>query len=135
MRDITRMTSARLFDVAVSGRPRWAIALLALTACGTTEPSPVATASIVISPRDTTVLSGSRYVLSVTPLDVNGRPVIPAPRLSYIVDRSDIAMVDGSGNVSAVRAGTAAITVRIDGSSNVPASISVVRVGRDVGNP
>ena len=122
------MNRARICLAPVAG-------MLVLVGCRDSGgPKPPAVASILVSPSDTTVLTGSQYSLSVTALGPNGTALAVQPRFSYLVDNAEIATVRADGLVSTVRAGTATITVNVNGGGIGIARTATVRVGRDIGN-
>src|SRR5436853_124745 len=87
-------------------------------------------ASVVVSPASATVPVGQTLQLTATPEDANGNP-LSGRTVTWSSGSSAVAAVNGSGLVSGVAAGSAAITATSEGKSG-SASVTVTPVGATV---
>ena len=107
---------------------RACIALFFVTclACGSSNPSQkAAVATILISPSSPTIESGKTQQLTAVAKDKAGNDIASAA-FAWKSDTIGVAVVDGTGLVTGVLAGTAAITASADGVSSTPVSVTVV---------
>ena len=96
-------------------------ALLLLSACDKT-PQTVSVASVSVSPTSVTLTEGESKALSATvsPADATDKSV------SWTSSAPDVASVTSSGNVTALKAGSATITVKTtDGGKTATCSVTV----------
>ncbi len=78
------------------------------------NPAPAAVHSIEIEPGSATVDEGSAKQYAATPRDASGQPVL-GRGMHWTVGDPRLATVDGSGLVTALRAGATTVNVRVDG--------------------
>lgn len=100
----------------------WGVVSFALVACGggggdgTTAPKPVPVASVSVSLTSSTLLPG-RTTTAVADVRSAAGDVLSGRSVSWSSSNTAIATVDGSGNVTAVAAGSATITATSEGKS------------------
>lgn len=77
---------------------------------------PGAVSRVELSATDVDLVEGSGMMLRATPVDADGRPV-PGRAVTWSSSHPGIAPVRADGTVTALRAGEATITVRVDGQT------------------
>src|SRR5213596_49514 len=110
------------FKVAATSHPDGKTDTANVTVAGCTVP----VASVTVSPGAPTVQVGQTTQLTATPKDANGTP-LTGRVVTWSSDNTAVAMVDGSGLVTAVAAGSATITATSEGQSGT-ASVTVSTV-------
>src|SRR5881398_905593 len=124
------------FKVAATSHPDGKTDTANVSVAGCTVP----VASVTVSPGAPTVQVGQTTQLTATPKDANGTP-LTGRVVTWSSDNTAVAMVDGSGLVTAVAAGSATITATSEGQSgtavvtvsNVPvASVTVTPASASV---
>jgi uncharacterized protein YjdB len=117
------------FTVAATSHPDGTTDAATVTVAGCVAP----VASVTVSPSAPTVQVGQTAQLTATPKDANGTP-LSGRAVTWSSNNTGVAMVDGSGLVTAVATGAATITATSEGQSgtalvrvsNVPvASVTV----------
>jgi uncharacterized protein YjdB len=88
------------------------------TAVVTVTPAPVAT--VAVSPATASVAVGQTVQLAATPQDTGGNP-LSGRVVTWASTNPGVAMVNGSGLVSGVAVGTAAVTAACEGQSGTVA--------------
>jgi trimeric autotransporter adhesin len=87
-------------------------------------------ANVAITPEGAITLDaeGASATLGVDARDAGGAG-ITSPEVTWVSSDPEVAAVDGSGRVTAVANGTAAITAQVDGVTSAPVQITVARTG------
>src|SRR2546430_4868355 len=124
------------FKVAATSHPDRTTDTATVTVAGCVAP----VAAVTVSPAAPTVQVGQTAQLTATPRDANGTP-LSGRAVTWASNNTAVAMVNGSGLVTAVATGTATITATSEGQSgtavvtvsNVPvASVTVTPASASV---
>src|SRR5207247_917540 len=107
--------SCGAFKVVATSHPGDLSDTANVTVAGCTVP----VASVTVSPGAPTVQVGQTTQLTATPKDANGTP-LTGRVVTWSSDNTAVAMVDGSGLVTAVAAGSATITASSEGRCGAP---------------
>ncbi|MEO6209993.1 MAG: PQQ-binding-like beta-propeller repeat protein [Gemmatimonadaceae bacterium] len=99
------------------------------SSCRSDSSSPVAVASVAVTPAAGTVNVGSTFSLTVQALDARGTVITGRP-IAFVSSDTNIAIVASSGIVTGVAPGTATVTATVD-SKSAPAQITVLAVRDD----
>lgn len=92
-------------------------------------------ASIAVAPTDLTLAMDATQVLTVTVLDADDLP-LPDPVVAFSSSDETVASVDADGVVTAVRVGSAVITVEVEGlTADVDVTVEGTAVGSVVVDP
>ena len=95
-----------------------------LGGCDVTEPSPPVPEQVRIAADSVQLFVGEGALVPASALDARGNPV-PEARLRWASSDPEVARVDSTGHVFALRPGRATVTASIEGGTAAPASVPV----------
>lgn len=99
------------------------------SSCRSDSSSPVAVATVLVTPAAGTVNVGSTFPLTAQAMDAGGTVITGRPT-AFVSSDTNIATVASSGIVTGVAPGTVTVTATID-SKSAPAHITVLAVRDD----